>query len=67
MVAKGVSSPNLGLWLLICLFSNKSAATWPRFCIVKDFVRFGLLRCSTSHIDYKNETAEISDTLSLNS
>ncbi len=34
MVAKGVSPPNLGLWLLICLFSNKSAATWPRFCIL---------------------------------
>jgi hypothetical protein len=33
VVAKGVSSPSLGLWLLICLFSNKSAATWPRFCI----------------------------------
>ena len=32
MVAKGVSPPNLGLWLFICLFSNKGAATWPRFC-----------------------------------
>ena len=26
MVAKGVSPPNLDTWLLICLFSNKSAA-----------------------------------------
>jgi hypothetical protein len=26
VVAKGVSPPSLGLWLLICLFSNKSAA-----------------------------------------
>jgi hypothetical protein len=26
VVAKGVSPPSLGLWLLICLFRNKSAA-----------------------------------------
>jgi hypothetical protein len=26
VVAKGVSPPNLASWLLICLFSNKSAA-----------------------------------------
>lgn len=26
MVAKGVSPPSLGSWLLICLFSTKSAA-----------------------------------------
>jgi hypothetical protein len=55
VVAKGVSSPNLGLWLLICLFSNKSAAYLAALLHLESFSSNGWpLQCSTSHIDYKN-------------
>ena len=60
VVAKGVSSPSLGLWLLICLFSNKSAATWPRFCIVKAFVRLDFSTVRPRTLISKTNTAEIS-------
>jgi hypothetical protein len=68
VVAKGVSSPSLGLWLLICLFSNKSAALPGRaFAWLKISSALGFSTVRLRTLITKTNTAEISGTLSLNS
>lgn len=47
MVAKGVSPPTLGLWLLICLFRNQERGLPGRA-----FGFLGHLRCSLSHTSW---------------